>query len=264
MSGTPLRAALALAVPLAIVLLALLIAPRAQPGQSCPALRGGSPGALAQLRFVDVERTSVVFTFGTTATPGAFDMPEYEIGGTPASEGGAGGSAPAVLVAAFRGLLATNIDGTPSYEGPDVIEPSRDTVRQVRRIPDVAASMRWGVTLGRGLCPRVVERLYQTGTFPRGQLVLLFEGASTITLEPASRPVSAPIWVSGSGFAPSSRVRLELAGEALRDTAADVDGNFVTGIYVPRVTPGTYLVVATDTSGRGATRPLVITEGAWP
>lgn len=78
-----------------------------------------------------------------------------------------------------------------------------------------------------------------TGSYSRAQVIVAFEGASTVTLELAVRPADAPILVNGAGFASSASVVVTVADQTVRETT-------------------------TDGAGHDAQATLTVTDGHWP
>ncbi len=220
-------------------LLLLWLCACAAPSPACAPVASGTPGAQAQLRYVDASDDRIAFTFGLSAVPGGFDVPEHAI----AFDASA-------LDITFRGASALNPDGLPSYFGPrsfDLEQGGR--LRELALVEDRERTLRWRATLDRARCPRVAAKTYTIGTFPRAQVVLLLGDAASLMLEPDARPAREPVTISGVGFTPSSAVRVTI-GEVVAETTADAKGNFQVGTYVPALATGRYRAIATDANGR--------------
>ena len=124
--------------------------------------------------------------------------------------------------------------------------------------------MRWRIATASAFCPKLEELRYWRGTFSNAQLVLTFGPTSTLTIDPDMRPGGAPAWVNGTAFAPQSQVILTVADEVLRETQTDAAGRFESAIYVPKIPPGRYVLVARDSAGHVAQAPLTVIPGLWP
>jgi len=82
-----------------------------------------------------------------------------------------------------------------------------------------------------------------------------------ITLSSSSGPVSTPLFVNGTGFAPSVPVSVEFNDinvTMIPTPFADADGGFMQFFLVPSSPDGTYTVEANDTVGNSATAPFTI------
>jgi hypothetical protein len=219
----------------------------------CPRASGGVPGAQAQLQYLHVTDRSVTFSF-VNSISGSFDVPEYTV------EHGPDGP----IAVSFKGSSIYEPDGTRSYPGPLVIEPGRQVIRQVRLSGDADRTMRWDLKLVHSACPGVTQMRYWTGSYSRAQVIVAFGDTSSVTLEPAVRPVGAPVWVNGAGFAPSTSLVLTANEQIIRETTTDAAGMFQTAIFVPEADPGSYVVVARDRVGNEGRAILTITDGRWP
>jgi hypothetical protein len=251
-SGRPILAGGGL---LLIAVLALAVRGLSSPlAGPCSASRGGHPGAQAQLQYLHVADRSVTFTFGNSSVPGGFDVPEYDVNR----------SADGSTQVSFRGASSIEPDGSRSYSGPFVVEPGLAAVRRVSLSEEIDRMMQWRIASQDAPCPHVAELRFWRGSYSNAQVIVTFGAASTVSVEPAVRPAAAPTWVNGSGFSPASAVTLTVAGETARETTTDLSGMFQTAIFVPRVAPGVYLVVATDGAGHLAYSELTVSAGTWP
>lgn len=220
--------------------------PAAQP--ACAAIGGGQPDARVQLRFVDVGEGFVAFTFGFSSAARTFDIPGFDV--TPALSVGIADYLPARSLISFVGASAVNPDGTRSYTGPDAIRAQRTIVQVATLADSSAATMRWEVLVRRATCPRVLAKRYGTGsTFPRAQVVVLFDAPNAITLESPIAGVNEPVLVSGVGFTPGTTVVVRVDGRAVSSAPAKPDGAFESVFFVPQLRSGRHAVTATDRVG---------------
>jgi hypothetical protein len=249
-----------------LLILALILAgcgpaafrpPSASLPTTCGGSHGGSGTAQTQLRFVEASDTQVVLTFGASSASNDFDVPAFSL------EPLEGTTAPRAYRLRISGTSSLNPDGTPSYRGLGTIEPGGRTVRGITFVDDAARSMTFTVTLERQACPFVGAKTYQYGKSPRAQIVLTF-GASSLTIETSAdvaggAEVGTPVQASGIGYAPSSKIRVAVAGTQVFDTVANDDGTFDAGFWIPDHEPGLYDVAATDDQGHtGYTTVLVM------
>ncbi len=219
---------------------------------TCGESRGGRAGAQAQLRFVDASDTQVVLTFGPSSESNDFDVPAFVL------EPLEGTSAPRAYRLRVSGASTLNPDGTPSYNGLKAIEPGGRTVRGIVFVDESGRAMTFNIALEREACPFVTSKTYQYGKSPRGQIVLTFNGAASLTLETVSdvsggAPSGTPVQGSGAGYAPNATVRIKLGGRQVWETVADAEGMFDSGFWLPDREPGLYTVTATDGQGHTGT-----------
>ena len=76
--------------------------------------------------------------------------------------------------------------------------------------------------------------------------------------------VGASLTVTGSGFVAGDAVQLLFNGALIDTSTADTNGGVMFTLVVPRVTPGSYLVVLSGRMGGLASAPLNVTPGATP
>jgi len=80
-----------------------------------------------------------------------------------------------------------------------------------------------------------------------------FEVLPRITLSEAEAVVGGRITVSGTGFAAGKDVDLSIDGQTLSTALTGNNGSFSASFTVPQLLPGSYTVVALDSSGNSAT-----------
>ncbi|MEP6693570.1 MAG: hypothetical protein ABJB39_02900 [Chloroflexota bacterium] len=240
---------------LAVLLATCAPTPSAKLPLTCGAASGGLAGAETQLRFVEASDTQIVLTFGASAASNVFDVPAFEL--IPLE----GTSARRAYRLRVNGTSTLNPDGTPSYRGLKGLEPGGRTVRGITLIDETSRVMLFTVLLESDVCPYVAAKMYQYGKSPRAQIALTFGGASALTLETVSdvvggAPIGTAVQASGAGYEPSSRISITLGGRRVWDTAANPDGTFDSGFWIPDREPGLYTVTATDGHGHVGTTTL--------
>lgn len=249
----PRRVAPLRSVPILLLLLVSCELPAAMPlPASCDGANGGRPGAQTQLRFIEATDTQVVLTFGPSSESNDFGVPQFGL------EPLEGTSAARAYRLRVNGASILNPDGTPSYNGLKAIEPGGRTVRGITLVDDSLRTMTFTIAVERVACPFVASKTYQYGKSPRAQIVVTFGGAASLTLETVSSvvggaPSGTPVQASGMGYTPGATVRIYLAGQQVTDTAANADGAFDIGLWLPDREPGLYLVTASDGRGRAGT-----------
>jgi hypothetical protein len=245
------RAALALAAlavigALAVALLAFSAG--AAPAGTCGAIRGGGSAGNSQLRFLDAREDHATFTFGQSAD-GQFQPPSFELTEAPRERGRR------VFTLRLGSTSMLNPDGTPSFEGPPLVQPDDRALREVRFVGEQERSITWRLVADGG-CPRLLTKRYTQGTFPRAQIVVLFDRRGAVTIEPATM-VGPQVWVSGIDFAPNEEIEVEL-NEAVVTARSGAEGAFEKALYVFDLPPGAYRIGVRDQSGDHADGALLI------
>lgn len=245
-------AGLAVVLVLGVTAVAALLAGGMAPVAvgTCAPQRAGASGGTSQLRFLDARDDHATFTFGLSAV-GTFAIPAIRVEQSAVSENAR------TFRVRFEGASTVNPDGTRSLEALPLLQPEDRLLREVRFVEDAAGASTWEVVAAGTACPRLAVKRYQVGTFARAQVTLSFGNPSSITVEP-NPPLGPQVWVSGTGFAPSSTVDIAIGDVVVTAAPTARDGTFEKGTFVYDLRPGLYRIAARDALGHAATAPLEV------
>lgn len=253
------------AAALIVVLTAVTLVFALSRHSECGPIAGGADGVSVQLRYVDIGDRQLTFTFGPSAASDVFDVPRFELAfhnTTPPPELDTGTRR---LDVAFHGASGFNPDLTPSYRGSSLlVPPGSGVLREAAVTQDSANLLSWRLMLERSECPVVTTNSYVWGKSPRVQVTITFGQRAWISVEhPATyigAPILAPVFITGRGFVPRSKLSLRLGEHDLEPAEADGEGRIETSTFVPKMLPGIYDLSVTDDSGRRATYRLLVTD----